>query len=521
VIRLGPVVLVTGLVGALVTADLAAGTRERGPTFSDVIPKPLAQSPERGSFVLRPTTRIVVRGRDAESARVARLLAARLRPATEYRLPVSAVSGEVPDGSITLALVPGDRRLGEEGYRLVVTRSGVMLTAKRAAGLFWGAQTLRQLLPAAVEADARQPGPWVLALGTIHDRPRFAWRGLMLDVARHFYGVGEVKRLVDLMTLYKLNRLHLHLSDDQGWRIAIRSRPRLTRHGGRTEVGGGPGGWYTQRQYRELVRYARERFVTIVPELEMPGHTNAALSAYPELTCNGVAPDLYTGIEVGFSSLCIHKEATYRFVEDVVREVAALTPGPYLHIGGDEADATDPAEYTTFVDRVQRIVRRHGKRMIGWEEVARAGLHRTSIAQHWHDAALAQKAVGRGARLIMSPATNAYLDMKYTRQSPLGLVWAGTTTVRDAYEWDPATQVDGVSERDVLGVESPVWSETISTRADLDFLAFPRLLGHAEIAWSPAAGRSWPDYRRRLAAQGERLDALGVAFYRSPEVRWR
>jgi hexosaminidase len=520
VIGLGRAVLVAAVVGAIVTADLAAGTRERAPSFADVIPKPLAQAPERGAFELRPSARIVARGSDPAVTRVGRLLAANLRPATGYRLPVSTAA-ETAGGDIGLALTPGDRQLGDEGYRLVVTGAGATISAARPAGLYWGAQTLRQLLPAAIEADARDAGPWRLSLGTIHDRPRFAWRGLMLDVARHFYGVGDVKRLVDLMTLYKLNRLHLHLSDDQGWRIAIRSRPRLTRHGGTTEVGGGRGGWYTQRQFREIVRYADERFVTVVPEIDMPGHTNAALSSYPQLTCNGIAPALYTGIEVGFSSLCIRQEATYRFVEDVVREVAALTPGPYLHIGGDEAHSTDPAEYRTFVDHVQRIVRRHGKRMIGWEDVSRAGLHRTSIAQHWHDAALARKAVSQGARLIMSPATKAYLDMKYTRRSPLGLVWAGTTTVRDAYEWDPATQVSGVSERDVLGVEAPLWSETISTRSDLDFLAFPRVLGHAEIGWSPATRRSWTDYRRRLAAQGERLDALGVAFYRSPEVRWR
>jgi hexosaminidase len=504
-----------------VSADPALGGRGSPPSFASVVPKPLAQAPERGAFVLQPSARIVVRGSAPEATRVARLLAARLRPATGYRLPASTIRGDAPDGSIALALVPGDRRLGEEGYRLVVAHSGVTLTAARPAGLFWGTQTLRQLLPPAIEADARRAGPWRVPLGTIHDRPRFGWRGLMLDVARHFYGVGEVKRLVDLMALYKLNRLHLHLTDDQGWRIAIRSRPRLTRHGGRTEVGGGPGGWYTQRQYREIVRYAHDRFVTVVPEMEMPGHTNAALSSYPELTCDGVAPDLYAGIEVGFSSLCIRKEAIYGFIDDVVREVSALTPGPYLHVGGDEAHSTDPDDYVYFLGRVQQIVRRHGKRMIGWEEIARANLRRTSLAQHWQDPTLAQRAVAQGAKLIMSPATKVYLDMKYTPRTPLGLVWAGTTTVRDAYEWDPATQVEGVSESDVVGVEAPLWSETISTRADLDTLAFPRLLGHAEIAWSPSDGRSWPDYRRRLAAQGERLDALGVSFYRSSDVRWR
>jgi hexosaminidase len=503
-----------------VSADPALGSRSSPPSLASVVPKPLAEAPERGAFVLQPSARIVVRG-GPEAKRVARPFAARLRPATGYRLPVSTIRDEAPEGSIALALIPGDRSLGAEGYRLVVAHSGVTLTAARPAGLFWGTQTLRQLLPPAIEADGRRPGPWRVPLGMIHDRPRFGWRGLMLDVARHFYGPGEVKRLVDLMALYKLNRLHLHLSDDQGWRIAIRSRPRLTRHGGTTQVGGGPGGWYTQRQYREIVRYAQDRFVTVVPEIEMPGHTNAALSSYPELTCDGVAPDLYGGIEVGFSSLCIRKEAVYGFVDEVVREIAALTPGPYIHVGGDEAHSTDLDDYVYFLGRVQQIVRRHGKRMIGWEEIARAKLHRTSLAQHWQDPTFAQRVVAQGAKLIMSPATKVYLDMKYTPRTPLGLVWAGTTTVREAYDWDPATQVEGVSESDVVGVEAPLWSETISTRADLDTLAFPRLLGHAEIAWSPSDGRSWPDYRRRLAAQGERLDALGVSFYRSPEVRWR
>jgi hexosaminidase len=380
---------------------------------------------------------------------------------------------------------------------------------------------VRQLLPAAIEAGTRQPGPWRIALGTIHDRPRFAWRGAMLDVARHFHGVSEVKRLIDLMALYKLNRLHLHLSDDQGWRIAIRSWPRLTRVGGRTAVGGGPGGYYTQRDYRAIVAYARARFVDVVPEIDMPGHVNAALASYGTLACDGKARPPYTGIEVGFSSLCISKPLTYRFVDDVVRELAALTPGLYVHVGGDEAHSTTPADYLAFMERVETIVRSHGKRMLGWEEVAKSALHRTSVAQHWHDPSLARRAVAQGAKVVMSPAPKAYLDMKYVASSPIGLTWAGYTSVRDAYTWDPATQAPGVRERDILGVEAPLWTETAVTRAEVDYLMFPRLLGHAEIAWSPAAGRTWQRYRWRLAAHGPRLRALGVGFFASPEVPWR
>jgi hexosaminidase len=488
------------------------------PSFPPLIPKPLAVAPERGAFELRSTARIVASD-SPEAVSVARLLAAALRPATGFALPVSRSPRRIPAGSVVLALAPGDRSLGEEGYRLRVDADRVTISARRPAGLFWGTQTLRQLLPP-TEAGPRRADPWRIPLGTIHDRPRFAWRGMMLDVARHFFGVDDVKRLIDLMALFKLNRLHLHLTDDQGWRIAIRSWPRLTKVGGRTAVGGGPGGFYTQRQYRSIVAYAKARFVEVVPEIDMPGHVNAALASYGRLTRDGKAPAPYTGIEVGFSSLCIRKELTYRFLDDVIGEVAALTPGPYIHIGGDEAHSTDPADYLYFVERVQRIVRAHGKRLLGWEEVARARLRRTSVAQHWQDPALARRAVEQGAKLVMSPATKAYLDMKYTRSFPLGLVWAGTTSVRDAYEWDPATQIRGVSEQSILGVEAALWSETVDTRAGLDALAFPRLLGIAETAWSPAAGRAWREYRTRLAAHGPRLTALGVAFHAAPDVAW-
>ena len=343
---------------------------------------------------------------------------------------------------------------------------------------------------------------------------------MMLDVARHFFGVAEIERLIDLLALYKLNRLHLHLTDDQGWRLAIRSRPRLTRLGSSTAVGGGPGGHFTQRDYRRIVAYAAERFVEVVPEIDMPGHVNAALSAYGELACDGIARAPYTGIDVGFSSLCIRREETYAFVDDVVGEVAALTPGPVPP--HRRRRAACPPTPTTIASSSSASSGSCAPTASGCSAGRRSralAIRRTTLVQHWHDPQLARAAVARGAKLVLSPATKTYLDMKYTRSSPLGLAWAGTTSVRAAYDWDPATLVDGVGERNVAGVEAPLWSETISTRAGLDHLAFPRLLGVAEIGWSPAEGRSWREYRRRLAAHGPRLDALGVAFHRARTCR--
>ncbi len=473
-----------------------------------IVPKPRSVKPGSGTFTVGQKTRVVTRSGPAS---VGRYLAALLRRKTGYPVPVTTSAAR--DGDIVLEVAAGTPA---EGYELNVGADRVTIAGGGAAGVFYGVQTLRQLLA--------PKAPWRVPAGTIVDSPRFAWRGAMLDVARHFFRVDDVERLIDAMAAYKLNRLHLHLSDDQGWRIAIRSWPKLALHGGSTSVGGGPGGYYTQRQYRQLVAYAQSRFVTIVPEIDMPGHVEAALSSYPELSCDGKARPLFTGIDVGFSSLCTSKPVVYRFIDQVVGELARITPGPWFHIGGDEAAATALTDYVRFVERAQRIVRKYGKQLIGWEEIARATLPPKSIVQHWNvepeKSALSGQAVKQGAKVIMSPADKSYLDMKYDPKTRLGLHWAGYTSVRDSYTWDPATELAGVKEADVLGVEAPLWTETLTTLADLEYMAFPRLLGIAEIAWSPRGGRSWPEYRLRLAAQGPRLRAMGVEFYRAPEIPW-
>jgi hexosaminidase len=478
-----------------------------------LVPAPASLTRNDGEpFRLDSTSSIVVGG-DADVARTGEMLAARLRASTGYAIPV--VTESATSGAIALRLSPAAS--GEE-YQLSVTRDSVRITGT-SAGIFRGVQTLRQLLPPAIESDMKLAGTWTIPALTIVDRPRFAWRGSMLDVARHFFTVDEVKQFIDLIALYKLNVLHLHLSDDQGWRIEIKSRPRLAAMGGATQVGGGPGGFYTQADYAEIVRYAQERYIAVVPEIDMPGHTNAALVAHPELSCSRIAPALYTGTEVGWSTLCPNKEETYALIDDIVRELAALTPGRYIHIGGDEVEVLTRDEYIRFVERVQGIVVRHGKEMIGWEEVGEARLRPTTLVQQWKSDS-AVLALQSGAKLIMSPAKRAYLDMKYTNGTELGLTWAAIIEVGDAYNWDPAAYQAGVTERDIVGVEGPIWSETLRNITAVQYLAMPRLPALAEVAWSPQSARDWESFRVRIAAHAPRWNYLGVNYYRSPQVPW-
>ena len=485
-----------------------------------LIPQPASVTATGSSFTLTPQTVIYTTGSSDELSKVGEHLSRYLTPATGFQLPVETTEAPPEPGHIYLTLTAEDSELGEEGYELTVTEEQVRLTAQQPAGLFWGLQTLRQLLPAAIEGSDPQDGPWEIATGTIRDTPTYGYRGAMLDVARHFFGPDDVKQYIDYLVRYKMNALHLHLSDDQGWRIEIKSWPKLATYGGSTAVNGDPGGHYTQEQYADLVAYAQERYVTIIPEIDMPGHTNAALTSYPELNCSGKAAELYTGTEVGFSTLCTDKESTYQFVEDVIRELVALTPGPFIHIGGDESHATAKEDYIPFVNRAQEIVQSHGKRVIGWDEIAEATVIPNAVAQYWAEADNAIAAVEQGAQVIMSPATRSYLDMQYDSTTELGLHWAAYVEVDSAYDWDPATLVEGISQEDILGIEAPLWTETITNMDELEYMVFPRLLGLAEIGWSPASVRSWDTYKVRLGKQKNRFEAMDINYYSSSLVPW-
>ncbi len=514
----------TAVIVLLLAGTLLAWTPSKDITLNatSLIPLPVSVQYTGKDFTIDYNTSIFYPEKQPGLKDPAQFLARLLRPSTGYPVPVIALNGK-PSGKCIYLHIDTSKKnkiLGKEGYELIVTKKKIYLTGNTPEGVFRGIQTLRQLMPAQVEKRLLQSGPWNIPTVKITDYPTYAYRGAMLDVARHFFDVKTVEKYMDLMTLYKLNVLHLHLSDDQGWRIQIKSWPNLTKIGGSTEVGGGKGGYYTQKEFKELVQYAAKRYITIVPEIDMPGHIHAALASYDTLNCNNKKKKLFTGIQVGFSTLCTHKPITYKFINDVVGEIAAISPGPWFHIGGDESHATPKKDYLPFIEKVQKIVAAHHKKVIGWDEIAQTPLQPGTMVQFWANKKNVQMAVKKGAKVILSPGGRCYLDMKYNKQTKLGLHWAGYVNVKKAYNWEPDTLIPGISKKDIAGIESPLWSETVTNLQDIEYMAFPRLIGHAEIGWTPDSLRNWNNYRMRLGAQALRLDMLYVNFYRSPLIPW-
>ncbi len=488
----------------------------------NLIPKPTKLIASGSSFDWTAKTKIYLSTEQDDVKAIADYLVGFIAPATGFETEIKAVKKPASKRGIALFLNKELKTLGDEAYKLNITDKCVVLEAHNLAGLFRGVQTIRQLLPARIESQDLQTGPWKLASGTIEDSPNYEYRGAMLDVCRHFFDVTDVKRYIDLLAAYKMNVLHLHLTDDQGWRIEIKSWPNLTKHGSSTQVGGGKGGFYTQADYSEIVKYAQERFVTIIPEIDMPGHTNAALASYAELNADGKARKLYTGTHVGFSTLATDKEITYKFIDDVIGELAALTPGEYIHIGGDESNATKKKDYIEFVNKVQDIVNSHGKKMMGWADISAAKLKGNTIAQFWHTRTkTALDAVSQNVKILMSPAKRAYMDMQYDSLCPIGLHWAAYLEVDAAYDWNLETYVEGISRENIIGIEAPLWTETVETMDDIEFLVFPRLLGYAELAWSKQADKSWNEYKVRLGKQKTRFEIMGINYYASPLVPWQ
>jgi hexosaminidase len=523
-----------------------------------IVPKPVSTTVGHGQFSLTERTRVVATG---GATALADDLVGYLRPATGYRLPV--VSGRAHHGDIALRLgnpgTLGADRL-HEGYQLDVTSKQVTLTAKTAHGLFNGVQTIRQLLPPWISSRTERSGPWTMPAVHITDYPRYGYRGLMLDIARHFETPSAVKKLIDQASAYKVNTFHLHLSDDQGFRIVIKGFPNLTAIGGRGAVGTDgrtmdPGGFWTQAQYKDVVAYAAAHFMTVVPEVDSPGHTNAIimseyndtanprLNGHPQdINCSVNNPPVwnYTG-DVGYSALCPESDNTYSILTAIIDQLTALSSSRYYNLGGDEVPRTvlSRERYAALVNTEAGIVHSRGKTVMGWAEIAGAdtNLPAGSVAEYWNPASgsdegteTGTEAVAKHMKIVMAPANHAYLDQKYTATVPanLGLTWACNTgcDVDQFYNWEPSSYVDGVTDANVIGVEGAIWAETLRNLNEVDYMAFPRLPALAELGWSPkvtrtASSPAYQDFLTRLAAQGPRFLAGGVNFYPTPEVPWR
>nr|WP_299384329.1 family 20 glycosylhydrolase [Allomuricauda sp.] len=488
-----------------------------------LIPKPLKTIPTHSAFALDGETAIFTSQGNPGFESVAKFLSYEIKAKTGLVLGVnSEADKKTIERVVYINQSDSEDLASPEAYQLYVKKDSIFLNAKTAAGAFRGIQTLRQLIPEQTNDTLTDHPLWLIPTGKILDEPRYAYRGSMLDVARHFFTVEEIKKYLDILAYYKFNVLHLHLTDDQGWRIEIKSWPKLTEIGGASEVGGGPGGFYTQEQFKEIVAYAAERHISIVPEIDTPGHTNAASLSYPILHAGGKAdkPRVRTDMLVGYSSLHTRKDTVYAFLDDVIREIAAISPSPYIHIGGDESHVTKKKDYIHFVEKVEKIVQKHGKQMMGWNEIAQGEISAESVIQLWNEPHNALKAAKNGSKIVVSSAEKMYLDMKYDSISEYGLTWAGLIPVDVAYNWDPKTYLEELPQENIIGIEAPLWSETISNSRELEYLAFPRVIGFAEMGWSAPEHRSWDEYKVRLAQQLPYLKSMKVNYYPTKLVDW-
>jgi hexosaminidase len=540
--------LVEILFFGLAATVFAADTNELA-----IIPLPQKMEMRDGAFKLLPDIKIVT---DFSSRKTGKFLAARLRKSTGYPAKTSLkfISSAAVANGILLTTKNAGTNLGAEGYQLIVATNSVVIRAPTQAGLFYGVQTLLQLLhPEIFSTNIVANANWQIPDVQIEDWPRFQWRGLMLDVSRHFFTKEEVKQLLDAMALLKLNTFHWHLVDDQGWRIEIKKYPKLTQIGAwRSGVGfnldpksttaygpdGRYGGFYTQTDIREVVAYAAARHITIVPEIEMPGHSTAALAAYPQLSSTvGTFAMLNTGgVFNGIYDPA--KEATFKFLDDVLTEVIQLFPGKYVHIGGDEVPKktwkkssdcqalmkreslkNEDELQSWFTRRIEKFVSTHGRTMIGWSEIIRGGLAQNAAVMDWIGGAT--EAASAGHDVVMSPKANCYFDYYQSQDhSTEPRAIGGFLPLAKVYAFEPipadlAPQFQG----HILGAQGIIWTEYIPNLKQAEFMAFPRLTALAEVVWSPKTARDFDDFNRRLLEHNRRVDLAGVNYRRETSVK--
>ncbi len=528
------------------TMAALAGGHIKSDASSSVIPCPVKMTVREGVFKLSPATPVVVTFEDDKMQYATDFLNSVLEPVFGKQLKV--VAGPAKKGAINIAKNPS---LDEEGYTLDVTGNGVNISASSAHGVFYAFQTLRQLLPtAALKAgDAKSVG---ISAVSIEDKPHFPYRGTLFDICRHFFTVDQVKEVIDMAAMHKMNRLHWHLTEDQGWRIEIKKYPKLTEVGSKREdsqvVGthhavdlkmeGKPYGpyFYTQDEVRDIVKYAEERFITVIPEIEIPGHSVAALAAYPELGCTGESYKVRTIWGISKEVACPGKESTFKFWEDVLAEVLELFPSEYIHIGGDECprDAwkvcpacqarikaeglKNEAELQTYVNhRIEKFLTQHGRKMIGWDEILEGGVSPTTTVMSWRGSKGGIAAAKAGNTVIMSPNTHCYLDYPQGNDTSIEPPFGERPGRRHylplekVYQLDPYDQLKPREHKYVIGVQGNLWTEHIDTFELVQYMYLPRLAAIADIGWN-YNGRNFSRFKSDLLRLLKLYDAEGYNY---------
>lgn len=523
---------------SMITLLAAAMTAAAEPML---VPKPVELVAHKGSFTFTDKTTITA---DKSLGNEALYLADLVNPPMGFQLTaLPVIKGKT--GDIHLGIDEQLLPKGAEAYQLTVGSTRILLRGATPAGVARGLQTLRQLLPPQVEARVRQQGvTWEVPAVDITDSPRFPWRGMMLDDSRHFFGKAEVKKLLDAMALLKLNTFHWHLVDDHGWRIEIKKYPKLTEIGAwRSDIGfgldpksstaygkdGRYGGFYTQEDIKEIVAYAKRLHIEIVPEIEMPGHAGAALAAYPQFSCDGVARG--TDIKAGVNAhvYCAANDGAYEFIQDILAEVFTLFPGKYVHIGGDEVpkgnwkkcekcQARIKAEglknehelQSYFIRRIEKFITEHNKTLIGWSEIREGGLAKSATLMDWIGGAV--EGASEGHDVVMSPTSHCYLDY-YQAKGGEPKAIGGFVPLKKVYEFEPVpAKLAPQFHKHILGPQGNVWTEYIAAPSHMQYMAFPRGAALAEVGWTPAALKNYDEFRTRLPHLLAHLDALGVNY---------
>ena len=522
-----------------------------GQTLS-IIPQPQSvKLLAKESFTLTAETRILYSGPKAKGS--AEMLATMLRPATGFALSVTP-GAKAGKNAILLTTDAADAKLGAEGYELTVGSGGVVIKSCGGAGLFYGVQTVRQLLPAEIFSSKRSDVSWVMPGVAISDKPAFAWRGMMLDVSRWFFDKEFVKRYIDIMAMHKLNVLHWHLIDDPGWRIEIKKYPKLTTLGAvRGEGKWRVGGFYTQDDIREIVKYAAQRHIRIVPEVELPAHTLSAVVAYPHLCCTGKQMTIPTRHSISRELYCAGRDTTWTFLEDVMSEVCELFPGKYIHIGGDEARydrwkacthcqkkikelglKSEKELQGWMTRRIEKFLQTKGKQIIGWDEILGCGISTRAGVMTWHRPKTASAGAKRGNPVVMALTGHCYFDAPESKLpgEPYAAGWIAPISLKKAYQWNPIPAgLTGDAAGRILGAQGCLWSDQLLMRARLtnakskmmkdpgrymEYLTLPRGAALAEVTWTPKPQRDWDKFSARMARMLVRYSQSGYG-YRMPE----